>query len=98
MRPLQYTIPAGFLLAFAAASPALAQAPNFPYVEIETTSVSAGIGGQSGDGILRLPNLGTNCTYPLKVSGFGVATTTMHWPSDGWGTPKAATSPRSWVS
>ena len=71
MRPLQYTIPAGFLLAFAAASPALAQAPNFPYVEIETTSVNVGVGGQSGDGILRLPNLGTNCTYPLKVSGFG---------------------------
>jgi outer membrane protein OmpA-like peptidoglycan-associated protein len=70
MRPLQYTIPAGFLLAFAA-SPALAQGPNFPFVEIETTSVNVGVGGQSGDGILRLPNLGTNCTYPLKVSGFG---------------------------
>ncbi len=71
MRPLKYTIPAGFLLAFAAGSPALAQGPNFPYIEIETTSVHVGVGGQSGDGILRLPNLGTNCTYPLQVSGFG---------------------------
>ena len=31
----------------------------------------AGVGGQSGDGQLHLPNLGTNCDYPFKVSGFG---------------------------
>jgi outer membrane protein OmpA-like peptidoglycan-associated protein len=31
----------------------------------------AGIGGQSGDGQLNLPNLGTNCVYPFKVTGFG---------------------------
>ena len=53
------------------AGPAVAQTPNFPWVEMESTSVNLGIGGQSGDGILRLPNLGTNCSYPFKVSGFG---------------------------
>ncbi|MGC2201093.1 MAG: OmpA family protein [Stellaceae bacterium] len=31
----------------------------------------AGVGGQGGDGQLHLPNLGTNCDYPFKVSGFG---------------------------
>jgi hypothetical protein len=30
-----------------------------------------GIGGQSGEGQLTLPNLGTNCVYPFKVAGFG---------------------------
>jgi hypothetical protein len=45
--------------------------PNFPWVQIESTSVNAGIGGQSGEGVLRLPNLGTNCAYPFTVSGFG---------------------------
>ena len=64
-------LPAGLLLAAVSAGPAAAQAPAFPYVEMESTSVNVGIGGQSGDGILRLPNLGTNCAYPFKVSGFG---------------------------
>ena len=64
-------ISASLLAAFAAVSPAGAQTPNFPWVQIETTSVQLGIGGQSGDGILNLPNLGTNCSYPFKVSGFG---------------------------
>ena len=59
-------------LAFAiAASPAFAQTPQGPWVEMESMSFNLGIGGQSGDGILHLPNLGTNCTYPFKVSGFG---------------------------
>jgi outer membrane protein OmpA-like peptidoglycan-associated protein len=71
MRPSKYTISTAFLLAFAAGSPVGAQTPNFPWVQIESTSVQLGIGGQSGDGILNLPNLGTNCSYPLKVSGFG---------------------------
>jgi outer membrane protein OmpA-like peptidoglycan-associated protein len=62
---------AGVLLAAAAAVPAVAQGPTFPYVEMESTSVNVGIGGQSGDGVLRLPNLGTNCAYPFQVSGFG---------------------------
>jgi outer membrane protein OmpA-like peptidoglycan-associated protein len=71
MRPSKYTVSAGFLLACAAGGPALAQTPNFPWVQIESTSVNIGLGGQSGEGILNLPNLGTNCAYPFKVSGFG---------------------------
>jgi outer membrane protein OmpA-like peptidoglycan-associated protein len=59
------------LLGFAAVSSASAQTPNFPWVQIESTSVQLGIGSQSGDGVLNLPNLGTNCSYPFKVSGFG---------------------------
>src|SRR5271169_118239 len=60
------------LTAFAAAGPALAQSGgNDPWVQLETSSAMVGIGGQSGDGQLTLPNLGTNCVYPFKVSGFG---------------------------
>jgi outer membrane protein OmpA-like peptidoglycan-associated protein len=62
---------ASLLLAVAAQSPALAQSDTMPSVQIESTSIMLGIGGQSGDGILNLPNLGTNCTYPFSVSGFG---------------------------
>lgn len=51
--------------------PAGAQAPAVPTVEMETTSANLGIGGQSGEGQLYLPNLGTNCVYPFKVGGFG---------------------------
>src|SRR5436190_549870 len=58
------------LLPFAG-MPAGAQAPAAPTVEMETTSASIGIGGQSGEGRLLLPNLGTNCVYPFKVTGFG---------------------------
>src|ERR1051326_7683685 len=64
-------ITAGILLAAASAAPAFAQSPTFPYVQMETTSVNVGVGGQSGEGVLRLPHLGTNCEYPLRVSGFG---------------------------
>lgn len=63
---------AALMLVAAAGSPAFAQtAQNSPWVELETTSVALGIGGQSGEGVLRLPNLGTNCAYPFKVDGFG---------------------------
>jgi outer membrane protein OmpA-like peptidoglycan-associated protein len=48
-----------------------AQTPATPTVEMETTSANAGIGGQSGEGQLYLPNLGTNCVYPFTVGGFG---------------------------
>jgi outer membrane protein OmpA-like peptidoglycan-associated protein len=66
------TIPASLLLAFVGGLPAFAQDDqNMPRVEIESTSVMLGVGKQSGDGVLRLPNLGTNCAYPFKVSGFG---------------------------
>lgn len=64
-----------FALALAQAAPVAAQTPgesqNMPWVEIESTSVMLGVGGQSGDGVLRLPNLGTNCAYPFTVGGFG---------------------------
>jgi len=71
MRLQKSSVSAAFLLAAAAGTPALGQTPNLPWVQIESTSVNVGIGGQSGDGILNLPNLGTNCSYPFKVSGFG---------------------------
>ena len=63
---------AAFLGSLAAGMPAIAQTPvNGPWAQIETTSAIIGVGGQSGDGQLTLPNLGTNCVYPFKVSGFG---------------------------
>jgi outer membrane protein OmpA-like peptidoglycan-associated protein len=75
MRSMKYVlIPAALLLAVASAAPAAAQAPAgpaTPWVEMESMSVNLGLGGQSGDGVLRLPNLGTNCAYPFKVDGFG---------------------------
>lgn len=72
MRSLKYLpMPASLLLALGLTVSANAQAPNFPYVEMDATAVSAGIGGSSGEGVLRLPNLGTNCEYPFRVAGFG---------------------------
>jgi outer membrane protein OmpA-like peptidoglycan-associated protein len=52
-------------------APSKAQTNDAPWVQIEATSFMVGIGGQSGDGQLHLPNLGTNCAYPFSVSGFG---------------------------
>jgi outer membrane protein OmpA-like peptidoglycan-associated protein len=72
MRLVKYSaVPAAILLAVATGSAANAQSQNAPWVELETTSVNVVIGGQSGDGMLWLPNLGTNCSYPFKVEGFG---------------------------
>jgi len=72
MRSLKYAaISAALLLAAGAPITAQAQAPAGPYIEMESTAVNLGLGGQSGDGMLMLPNLGTNCSYPFKVSGFG---------------------------
>jgi outer membrane protein OmpA-like peptidoglycan-associated protein len=51
---------------------AVAQDQQLPRIKIETTSVSLLIGGQSGKGTLTLPNLGKNCSYPIKLSSFGV--------------------------
>src|SRR5712671_5418702 len=62
---------AGLALAIASSNAARAQAQNGPWVQMESMSYNLGIGGQSGDGILHLPNLGTNCSYPFKVEGFG---------------------------
>jgi outer membrane protein OmpA-like peptidoglycan-associated protein len=72
MQPFKYVpVVAVSLLAIAGGAPAIAQTQNLPWVQMETMSVNAGIGGQSGDGLLHLPNLGTNCSYPFTVSGFG---------------------------
>ena len=72
MQPFKYLpVVAVSLLAIAGGAPAIAQTQNLPWVQMETMSVNAGIGGQSGDGLLHLPNLGTNCSYPFTVSGFG---------------------------
>jgi outer membrane protein OmpA-like peptidoglycan-associated protein len=73
MRTLKYLpISAACLVALAATTPATAQSDNSgPTVTIETTAAALGFGGQSGDGVLTLSNLGTNCTYPFKVKGFG---------------------------
>src|SRR3954454_13898284 len=59
------------LLPFIVVVPVKAQTPATPTVEMETTSASVGIGGQSGQGQLNLPNLGSNCVYPFTVKGFG---------------------------
>jgi outer membrane protein OmpA-like peptidoglycan-associated protein len=63
---------AAFALSLTAAAPAMAQSGVAePWAQIQTTSAMIGLGGQSGEGQLSLPNLGTNCVYPFKVSGFG---------------------------
>jgi hypothetical protein len=62
---------AAIVLSLAAAAPAMAQGAAEPWAQIQTTSAMVGLGGQSGDGQLSMPNLGTNCVYPFKVSGFG---------------------------
>jgi len=58
-------------LAVAGGAPAFAQQPTYPWIEMDTTSIGLGLAGQTGEGILHLPNLGTNCSYPFRVSGFG---------------------------
>src|SRR3981189_1232560 len=50
---------------------AIAQPQNLPWIQMESMSFNLGVGGQSGGGVLHLPNLGTNCEYPFKVEGFG---------------------------
>ena len=64
---------AAFLLpALAVAQPAPQPgATPDPWMQVQTASAIVGLGGQSGEGQLSLPNLGTNCVYPFTVSGFG---------------------------
>jgi hypothetical protein len=69
MRANKVLVTFSTLLPLLMAMPAGAQ--QTAIVELETTAASVGIGGQSGEGQLLLPNLGTNCAYPFKVSGFG---------------------------
>jgi outer membrane protein OmpA-like peptidoglycan-associated protein len=65
------SLSASVILAVAGGTSAFAQEPNYPWVEMDSTSIGLGLAGQFGEGILHLPNLGTNCTYPFRVSGFG---------------------------
>jgi outer membrane protein OmpA-like peptidoglycan-associated protein len=65
------SLSAAAILAVAGGVSAVAQQPNYPWVEMDTTSFALGLAGQTGEGILHLPNLGTNCDYPFRVSGFG---------------------------
>ena len=65
------SLSASVILALAGGASAVAQAPTFPWVEMDTTSASFGLAGQSGEGVLHLPNLGTNCDLSFRVSGFG---------------------------
>jgi hypothetical protein len=53
------------------AAPAAAQSYDGPWVEVEAFSAMADFGGEAGDGQRNLPNLGTNCVHPFKVTGFG---------------------------
>jgi outer membrane protein OmpA-like peptidoglycan-associated protein len=72
MRRFEYwaTSLAMLLIGFTAL-PAIAQDQVLPSIELQSTSVNVGLGGQSGAGVLRLPNLGANCAYRFKVNGFG---------------------------
>lgn len=72
MKIFQYSAAAAAIaLSLATVTPAPAQAPPDGWAQIQLTSAMIGIGGQSGEGQLTLPMLGTNCIYPFKVSGFG---------------------------
>jgi hypothetical protein len=71
MNAIKHTAGALLVSLAAGAGPAIAQTNSAPWVDMESTSVMVGIGGQKGDGQLNLPNLGSNCVYPFKVGGFG---------------------------
>jgi len=73
MHSFRYAPICAFLLVglMAGGHTAAAQTQPGPWVEMESMSVNVGLGGQAGDGVLRLPNLATNCAYPFKVDGFG---------------------------
>jgi hypothetical protein len=72
MRSYVYSpISAALLLGLVGGTPAVAQMPNAPWIQMQSTSINFGLGGQFGDGTLHLPNLGTNCSYPFTVRGFG---------------------------
>ena len=71
MRALKHISVSTAVVALCSALPALAQDKVLPTIEMVSTSASVGVGGQSGNGVLRLPNLGTNCAYRFTVSGFG---------------------------
>jgi outer membrane protein OmpA-like peptidoglycan-associated protein len=71
MNRLAYrAVSTAFALSLVTTASSLAQNPQ-PWVQMQTTSAMIGIGGGSGEGQFSLPNLGTNCVYPFRVSGFG---------------------------
>ena len=69
--PVLALIIAAQMFSPAAIAQTAAGGPQMPTIEMESTSASVGIGGQSGRGVVYLPNLGANCSYPFTVSGFG---------------------------
>ncbi len=75
MRSSKYVLlSAVLLLAVASGSPAVAQTPNFPWVQIESTSVNLGIGGQSGDGIRYSCTTTTTARFDRSRTLLAVAT------------------------
>lgn len=72
MRAHNNCVAAASVAVLIAAPAAYAQSQNLPMVEIVSTTVSVGVGGQSGSGVLKLPNLAKGCAIPFKVEGFGV--------------------------
>jgi len=71
MRTHSYCIAAASVAALVAAPAVHAQSQNLPMVEITSTTVSVVVGGQSGSGVLKLPNLAKGCAIPFEVKGFG---------------------------
>src|SRR4051812_5985775 len=71
MRTLKYIPVSAVLMLAAGAAPAIAQDQVLPRIALVSNSFHVGLGGQSGEGVLYLPNLGSNCAYRFKVDGFG---------------------------
>jgi hypothetical protein len=65
---LQYLPVSAALVLTLAAAPAVAQT-QAPWVEMESTSVNLGIGGQSGEGVLRLPIWGQTALIHSNSTG-----------------------------
>ena len=69
MRSVKFLpLAAGLAFAIASNTAALAQAQNGPWVQMESMSFNLGLGGQSGDGMLHLPNLGTANNVRLRTN------------------------------
>lgn len=62
---------ASAVVMLAVGSAAVAQSQSMPSLEFVSTSIALGIGGQSGKGVLKLPNLAKGCEIPFTVKGFG---------------------------
>ena len=64
-------LPLGIISSSAFPQAAATDPGAMPTIEIKFALVGAGRGARSGRGILRLPNLGTNCAYPFAVGDVG---------------------------